>query len=278
MENRDKPLILYILGLSHSGSTFLDMLLSYYPGAIGLGELHAIADEKETNTELTFDVCSCKKKMKDCSFWKQIDGFKPQGTHEEKYEAYYKKFIEMAKEEGKSIIIDSSKKTSTLHEVLKLQEAGLVDVKVINIVKDIRSYLQSMHSYYKRQNRRWRPYWHTAWRWNKKMRRMESYLQEHKLEHLRISYEGLCFETSTVLRSIFEYAGLDYDKFSFENDMCSHVAYGNRTKKSFQGVQDIKYSSGWVYNYWLMWSVLLVYPLFVKSKDRFETKLINYKD
>ncbi|MCB9798590.1 sulfotransferase [Candidatus Nomurabacteria bacterium] len=279
MEKQDKKMkILFILGLSHSGSTFLDMLLSHYTGAIGLGELHAVADEKTTNTEHTFDICSCGEKMKACSFWKKLDGFHASGSDEDRYKAYYQKFIEMASLEGKDIIIDSSKKTSTLNEVLKLQDAGIAEVKVIYIVKDLRSYLQSMHSYYKRQSRRWRPYWHTAWRWNKKLTRMEKNLLDKKIPHIQISYEKLCFETSAVLGEIFEFSGLDNSQFSFENGMCSHVAYGNRTKKSFQGVQDIRYSSEWMYNFWLNVCALLAFPLYKKSQDRFATKIMYRED
>lgn len=268
MEQKNKMKLIFIMGLSHSGSTLLDMMLSFYPGAIGLGELHAVADGKTTNTERTFDICSCGKSMKECEFWGQMKSFFIDNDQKDKYKAYYTQFVQMVKDAGKNIIIDSSKSASTLKHVRRLEKEGFFDVSVIYIEKDIRSYLQSMHNYYNRQNRRWRPYWYTMGRWMKRRQVFEKYIKDEQVPHLRVSYEKLCFETSATMKSILDYAGLDYDQFSFNNEMCSHVAFGNRTKKKFRGVEDIQYSSGWMYNYWLQWAVLLAHPVLLLQNKK----------
>jgi hypothetical protein len=56
---------IYIMGRGHSGSTILDALLGNGENAFSLGELVSGIFKKE-------DVCSCGKKIKDCSFWSEV--------------------------------------------------------------------------------------------------------------------------------------------------------------------------------------------------------------
>lgn len=269
MEHRIK--LLYIYGISHSGSTVLDMVLSYYPGSVGLGETYSLYEGKNQNLEKTGLECSCGAELKDCSFWKTQSIVQKGNQKPKKFQEGYTEILKQVQALEKEIIIDSSKKMSVLEEILELEKDGLVDVKVIHIVKDFRSYMQSMRNLFKRHNRFARPHFLMGWRWYKQLKQMEKYLDENKIDHIQVSYEKFCFQTKEVLKEIADFADLDVNNFTFLNTPCSHVMFGNRTKKRFGGLQDIVYSKAWMYNYPLILTSIIAFPLYIASKKRYET-------
>jgi hypothetical protein len=65
-----KRKIVYILGMGHSGSTVLNMILTSTGKAVGLGEVCRVLSE---NLSITKDrICSCGKSALDCEFWGPI--------------------------------------------------------------------------------------------------------------------------------------------------------------------------------------------------------------
>jgi hypothetical protein len=56
--------LVYLLGASHSGSTFLALLLGTHPEVCTVGELKATS-LGEVDTYL----CSCTRPLKKCDFW-----------------------------------------------------------------------------------------------------------------------------------------------------------------------------------------------------------------
>lgn len=61
------PRLAYLLAASHSGSTLLTMLLGAQPGACTAGELKATSLGDPNSYR-----CSCKERIRDCRFWRQI--------------------------------------------------------------------------------------------------------------------------------------------------------------------------------------------------------------
>jgi hypothetical protein len=61
------PKLAYLLAASHSGSTLLAMLLGAQPGACTAGELKATSLGDAASYR-----CSCRKRLLDCYFWKQV--------------------------------------------------------------------------------------------------------------------------------------------------------------------------------------------------------------
>jgi hypothetical protein len=61
------PKLVYILAASHSGSTLLTMLLNSHPQIATIGELSPGHIE-----DLSFYLCSCGTKLRDCSFWQFV--------------------------------------------------------------------------------------------------------------------------------------------------------------------------------------------------------------
>jgi len=102
--------MIYIVGLPHCGSTIYGMKLAHeYKGkALMLGEIDYVFNEDFGNDkyadENTNMICSCKKNMKECSFWG--DYFKQKFNSQDEKSRW---IIKKAKEKGYSIIINTHK-------------------------------------------------------------------------------------------------------------------------------------------------------------------------
>ena len=62
--------IIYIMGLGHSGSTVLDLLLTTTRKAVGLGQVWNVLTEDAAQTRRR--QCSCGASALDCEFWSPI--------------------------------------------------------------------------------------------------------------------------------------------------------------------------------------------------------------
>jgi hypothetical protein len=57
----------YILGLGHTGTTLLDMILGSHTHMFSLGEMHVFDDWLRDN-----NICTCGKSITNCGFWSQV--------------------------------------------------------------------------------------------------------------------------------------------------------------------------------------------------------------
>lgn len=62
-----KPKIIYLLGTSYSGSTYLSMLLGSSERVFSGGELNQLQRLNENK-----ETCTCGEKVKNCTFWKKV--------------------------------------------------------------------------------------------------------------------------------------------------------------------------------------------------------------
>jgi hypothetical protein len=77
--NLNNAKVLYICSDVRSGSTLLDMLLGRLSSLKSVGELHHLynyLNDNYYNYKTKEDLCTCKQKVSECSFWKTvIEGF-----------------------------------------------------------------------------------------------------------------------------------------------------------------------------------------------------------
>ena len=252
-----KKKVIYILSLGHSGSTFLDYLLSLHPDFVGLGEVSNIYSGKN-NTEGTKFVCSCGEGYENCSLWSQIPDIN-NAADKFAYSDFYTKII-TSLDEKYSGIIDSSKKKNNLGELIKMDQEGEIDLKIIFLVKDARSWAASGKGLLKENRKKFVPMWFRVIRWlnqwYKWNKGMVNFLEKHQLSHLTISYEDMCFKTQKTMNKIFEFSGADPALWSPENQPNTHIAHGNRTKLKSKD-KTIRYDNRWFYDFYIN----LIYPL-----------------
>ncbi|MCA9641093.1 MAG: hypothetical protein KC492_10375, partial [Myxococcales bacterium] len=107
------PKLVYILGLGHSGSTLLEMLLSSHPRLLGLGEVASLLTRGMRERHLSGpwpSPCSCGVLARDCPVWKPtLDQLQPDGP-ESSLDVLVADLVGRATQvTGKDILIDSSK-------------------------------------------------------------------------------------------------------------------------------------------------------------------------
>lgn len=71
----ESPHIVYVAGVSHSGSTLLDLLLGSHSRLQGLGELKVLSRRKQAKRgRVLSDRCTCGAPFKlACDFWRKVD-------------------------------------------------------------------------------------------------------------------------------------------------------------------------------------------------------------
>lgn len=258
--------VIYILGLDHSGSTILDIILSKHPETVGLGETYAVLREKERAFEDTHNFCSCGSDLEKCPLWKEYLVWQKENKGKS-YENKYKNLLKIVSEKiGKDVVIDSSKNDWMLEVIKKLSDAGEVDLKVIFLLRDARGWAASRYDLGVKAGRKIRFYPKYFYNWYKMNRKLKKLLEKDNYDYIQVSYEELAFNTEEKIRDIFEFTGLDPDIFNIDFPPNTHIAYGNRTKKDAHKKKAILYDSRWFHRFWLNFFFVLMPHIFFWNK------------
>jgi O-antigen ligase len=163
------PVVVYIAGVSRSGSTLVERALHRLPGVFCVGELHHVWERGARRNW----PCSCRLPFLSCPFWTAVgarlgDGWAPErvdeilrlhrragrhrllpllmchllrGRRRREAESYCRSMASLyraiAAESGARIIVDSSKLPMRAH---LLAWSSLVDLRVIHLVRDSRAH------------------------------------------------------------------------------------------------------------------------------------------
>jgi O-antigen ligase len=164
-----KPVVVYIAGVSRSGSTLLERAFDRVPGVCGVGELVHLWRRGAVGNEL----CSCGTPFRSCPFWmavgrRLVGGWEADRVYEvvrlqqrtgrhrrvpammlrlesgrrrRESQAYCRSMAELysavAAESAARVVVDSSKLPAGAH---LLARSGLVDLRVVHLVRDSRAY------------------------------------------------------------------------------------------------------------------------------------------
>lgn len=255
--------VVFIAGLGHSGSTLLELLLSSVPNFVGIGEAFQLVDPRNRLIDDPADrICACGSNILECEFWAphipRLQQLRTSATRE-RYE-YVIASAEKHFGEG-TVVIDSSKTPEALRSLLEVPE---LDLRVIHLVKDVRSWYVSMDAANARFGtdfasnlRRFGPLRGSAKqlqkltavtfrRWLKENKRIDSIIEASNLQAITISYEMLCLRYRDSLRSLSEFLGLDdMETIGQSTALTNHNATGNRMRHGFRP-GDIHYDQKWL--------------------------------
>lgn len=251
--------IVYIIGLSHSGSTILDLLLGAHPKMLGLGEIRHLLMGKKTSLEGVKDVCSCGQLLKNCIFWKDYDSHTKENNHKN-YISKYKGVLKLLSDKyGDDIIaVDSTKQISALAELLKSQE---FDIKVIFILRDVRGWTFSMKSK-KEVGLKNKIIASNMYLWFQDNLKIKKFLDKEGVSYIQIGYEELCFQTEYILKAICNFIGIEFDKEMIKLDKSkSHIVFGNRMKVDREKKANILYDNKWFLSYPINFFYFLLFPI-----------------
>ena len=244
------PRVVYIVALSHSGSTLVDLLLGCNPKVISLGEVKgAMESYKKPNR-----ICTCGSPVDKCIFWGRFRECS-QKTTKETYIEKYRKLLDIAGEVyGDDIIlVDSSKNLLTLEYLLK---NNLKNIQILFLWKDIRSFVISQNSRRNiprmREKDGWKRIYKTSTiynvdRWYRGNRRTQNFLRKNNLKHFQFGYEELCFAPERILKQICDFIEITYEeKMLYPKNSERHILRGNQMRHNPKKLESIKYDHRWV--------------------------------
>lgn len=257
--------IIYVMSLSHSGSTLVDLTLSRHPRVTGLGEIEAVLRNREQTHEGTEYDCSCGATMSSCPVWAQLEAaseFTPPIGNLDKYRALTDLPALMESE----ALVDSSKSLRHLERLRNLEQSGDIELFTIFLVRDARGWTTSVARRHRKRGKRRRSHLYYLLRWYRHNRRIERFLTHRQMRFLPVGYEAFCFDTEATVTRILEFAGIAPVEFDFDRPPDSHIAYGNRMKLNFQKRRSIIYDGAWLTDRWLSVVFLLMPRLFLWNK------------
>lgn len=249
--------IVYIVGVGHSGSTLLDLVLGSHSQIESMGEVRHIV-----HSRMTLDPgrnCPCGARIKDCAYWngmmREMNG--PM-EGDEALDAYhlFKAVLAMT---GKSRVCDSSKHMTWLR--MYLSRPDLFNVRIVHLVRDPRAVA---YSRYRRQG----AYYRLIVRSLLIHRAMLSFLRRRQ-GWVRVRYEDVARRPREELPRLMAALGFEAEEQQYRfSDRVHHTMHGNtmRWKKGQEIREDTGYLEEgaltplmWRVGTWLAWPLLLAY-------------------
>jgi hypothetical protein len=220
--------VVYIAGLSRSGSTILQMLLAAQPGMVGLGEVSQAIKKLGPTPDEHSDIrpCSCGAMPDQCEFWApllpHLKAEAPNAAHARIIERFRAEFP------GR-MLVDSSKTTPSLDRYyIGRDRTPGVNLKVLYVIRDFRGWVLSMPKFwYYKPGLRY-GYIQDCYRWMYANLKAMRFLRESGAAHLCISYEDLVFNTERHMARIGDFLGTTFtgDPLAISNAV-AHELYGN---------------------------------------------------
>jgi hypothetical protein len=227
--------LVFISGLSHSGTTLLDLILGCNPKLVGLGEVARVIDRELISEDQFQNInCSCGEPMLDCPVWsKAIRNL--ESLNEKSFASRYQSILDTVGDLlGSDVtIVDSSKYLNYLKPIVGSKN---ISAKIIHIVKDVRNYTVSQVDNIRRNPINRKAFfknnaYYIFWQWYLMNRSTQKYLVSGNIKYLQIGYEELCLSTEKVLDLIGEFTNLQMDTSLVDlSDSFSHSVLGNRMR------------------------------------------------
>ena len=238
-----KTKIIYIAGLGHSGSTFLQFLLASKANLVGLGEINQLATNNSLDSSL---LCSCGANIGECEIWGKMCQFDKIDTS-----LWYEKLANLLLEKYPQTDgwIDSSKQIKGISSWVEVKKKNdIKDIRVLFLVRDVRGWCISQQKNCARKNLPQRSLLFYAGSWWNYQRQTLKKLKELELNYKIVSYENLVFKTESVLDDIFRFLELTpKDKTMLESpwEEMVHDVLGNRMKNNHKARLYITYDDSW---------------------------------
>jgi len=230
------PVIVYIIGVGHSGSTLLDLLLGSHSRTFSVGELIALSSVGKSgrHARVLGMPCDCGAPTKlDCAFWSEVDrrlaSERSTSLHEIDLEtadpdafraANRALYDAVAEVSGRAWIVESSKRPRRFE---RLVEAGF-DVRPIHLLRAPHGVVASNV----RKGHDWRE---ECRRYSRQAIRTREMLAER--EHMLIRYEDLATRPEATVRSVMDWLGLEFEPAQLRWDLgVRHNLAGNRMRRS----------------------------------------------
>ena len=265
-ESTDTARIVFVAGISFSGSTLTGLLLGSRPNAVFGGELKDYKRRMQSEIRGSGHFCSCGGSRDSCPFWsevqrrygleeelspspgfswrnmvlglKLITGIGLGGPRESPHGRLVKCIYDVARQQYPDVrwVVDTSKSISNLDAIARMPG---VEVSVIHLVRDGKSVAGS---YKKRGGRAL--YGMATWSIGNLF--IRQYIRRRKLRSITVDYRSLCIGDEATYRSINEFLGSDLSLPLAGERIAQtqfHIVSGNgKVRRSASNFQGVRYS------------------------------------
>lgn len=252
----------YILirGLSHSGTTVLDLALGAHRDIVGLGEAARTLIESETakrmhSTKLTgpqkvragksdLMQCTCGTTASSCAVWGETIKWLLANDDEpiDVKWSFLTQRVTGAFEPPPRWIVDSSQNDERLLPVLVSRGA---DVRVVFLARDIRSWVYSRLS--KEKNFSTWAIMAIAREWKKQIAGKLETISKLGVPCFTLGYEELALQPQLSLTALSSWLGIDFDESMLTPARSkSHIIVGNRVRRSSERLARFNYDGSWL--------------------------------
>jgi hypothetical protein len=260
---------LYIAGLGHSGSTVLATLLARHTDVVAVGEIPdpSNPDDHRNIHNVEERPCTCGRNRLECPVWSAYLG---EGMSvEQNGEGRLTSFIRSKALAEYAGIVDSTKLNRHIPTLAALHRAEVADVHVILLMKDVRSWIDSMCRNRLRKGTRIIPllsHMRIALSWYRANRRTLALLRTEGVQYHILGYEQLCRDPHGVLETLYKQTGLSIDAERMEGEPTMHMLYGNQARHDKRRIQNVTYDTRWMENYWISLAVVLLPFVFLWNR------------
>jgi len=205
--------------------------------------MHVVDEEKRSVT------CSCGKVFNQCIFWGEIDKKISNRNNLTLCEAYQIIFETFEQVFGKQyLLLDSSKLLRTLKKIITIEN---IEIKVVFLIKDVRSFTVSQTDAIKRIHGKGTLkalfhnsiYFFLIWYFNNILYRY--FFKKNSIPFIQIGYEELCLYPDHILPKICDFLEIQMDDNMLNiNNSKSHVFRGNRMR-SQKDKHKLMYDNRW---------------------------------
>jgi hypothetical protein len=254
--------VIFIAGLGHSGTTLLDLMLGGHSRMVGLGEVDRTlaANKPSAPPSSESPGCACGEKEAGCRLWGEVTKQIEAGNIQDPHQRYSRVLDVLGTLHGRRIIaVDSSKRLQALET---LRTHPNLDVRVIFLVRDVRSFIVSSLDNISRKRRTTPEYpalsrFGQARLWARENQRIRDYLVHHALPFFQLGYEELCMKPEAVTRRLCAFLALDWEPTMLDLSRSrSHVLRGNRMRFK-AGSTGLNYDLRWFTRHEWHWPWLL---------------------
>lgn len=273
--------LLLIRGLGHSGTTILDLALGAHPSILGLGEGVRIIQKPAAGKELSGPaqlrqelrnqrLCTCGLTAAQCPVWSDVLEWLPRNDHlslSDKLRYLLDRVDRFTRERNREIewIVDSSQEDLEL----PLEEFPDLEIRVVFLVRDVRSWVHSRARDAARRGKRL-PRLRTLARWTNGNLRFERELRRCDKPVFLLGYEQFALDPERYLGRLCEWLGLDFTPEILHPDGSSnsHIIAGNQMRLNPEKSKRVRYDEKWLQDAIWPASLALLFSPFASMNRR----------
>lgn len=271
-----RPHIILIVGLSHSGSTILERALACHSEAVGLGEVyHTLRAFTRQGWGRLQRPCSCGTQGQDCPVWSRLSDQPRQAPFQDRLVDL---LTHAAATNNAKVLIDSSKRRDQAYLYARLQNQGRVHVYPVILVRDYRAWATTSAHKRRGLTRNW-DYLALTWKWLHRHLLMRAKLRWYGLSAPLILFDHFTHNPDRVVQQIYAQlpASANLDSAPEQLDLAhsqQHALTGNAIRTDPTRNRTIISDDAWRQDprvtrlRWLTWGPELLRRWFWRHQDQ----------